>query len=934
MAKFDILINQFRKKDPKVVISLNPEESAIALIRGKLTDPVDQVQLKKKPFEIARKFIKEKIALLGGIDEAKELLNERVFTSKRGTTHVVFQQKHGDSIVLGGNLSIHFNQDGEVYLMKSSLAYKIDVPGKPKITVDQAIDIAKGHAGKKAEVFKGYKALLVIVDAKILHLEKERQRYYICWQLGIITPDDRQNPGWIYFIDSLNGKVLLRYSAIKTGTGVGRYSHGTSLNSEASGSTYRLRDTATSSAWSVTTKPVIHTFDDNGSSSFTLTNYSQDANDNWDNGGVVPANRKDDQRPEVDIHRFLGYVLSYYYLTHGYNGWDDAGKDPKGHAHNEYLSNNAFWYGFYQQIYFADGDGTTRDFMCPLDTVAHEFTHGVKYFFDILQTYDGETGALDEATSDLFGAFVALDYPLEDPFPWIHGNLYRLDGTSGRNMVDPSRDVAGVVRYDATNNNTKYASVLNGFYPDHYSLRYTGANDYHGVHCNCPIITHAFYLMINGGTHRFSNVTVTGIGVSPVEQMLFEVISTGLLDNSSDFAEFRVAMIQACQTLYPDNLDYLIAIKTAFYAVGIGPDLYIRDTLADQGEEPGTLSCMSPDIIVRQQQADAATLALISDFNNSSLSQDIKLGPNDHFVYFRLFNRGSVASSGTFRLFIAPVSTFPTPTTWNEVGHYDFPNIPADGGTWVPTAAGQCLTLSSALINTLGIGHFCFIGIIESSSDPAPDRLLINDVSEFHAFISKSNNYAWRNCNIYDLVPDASGEIPVTEHTFQMNGFGLANTQRDIEIDTRDMPDLTQIVFWIPTTKFVGLKAYEIQAEKKKVRVNKIAGALENSRTEIAINTPIPLSNLVKFQINNTLKPKCIKEKDLNDWRSLLFSDRKIVRLTGIPFKKDEKINVHFVSKVPKNAGTRDVTLVFREYGNDKTIGQLNYIFRIRKSPK
>jgi Zn-dependent metalloprotease len=141
----------------------------------------------------------------------------------------------------------------------------------------------------------------------------------------------------------------------------------------------------------------------------------------------------------------------------------------------------------------------------------------------------------------------------------------------GRNMIDPSRDAAGVVQYNATNNTTKYNSMRNGFYPDHYSIRYTGTRDEHGVHINCPIITHAVYLMMNGGTHRLSNVTVTAIGVAPVEQMLFEVISTGLLTNSSDFADFRLAFIQACQTLYPDNLHYLATVKTAFHAVGIGP---------------------------------------------------------------------------------------------------------------------------------------------------------------------------------------------------------------------------------------------------------------------------------------------------------------------------------------------------------------------------
>jgi hypothetical protein len=38
----------------------------------------------------------------------------------------------------------------------------------------------------------------------------------------------------------------------------------------------------------------------------------------------------------------------------------------------------------------------------------------------------------------------------------------------------------------------------------------------------------------------------------------------------------------------------------------------------------------------------------------------------------------------------------------------------------------------ATIITELGVGHYCFIGIIESDADPAPDCLLIDNVSEFH----------------------------------------------------------------------------------------------------------------------------------------------------------------------------------------------------------
>ena len=52
---------------------------------------------------------------------------------------------------------------------------------------------------------------------------------------------------------------------------------------------------------------------------------------------------------------------------------------------------------------------------------AHEFTHGVNYGFNIVQIYSDETGALNEAIADIFGCFIALTHPLDEPEPWIHG---------------------------------------------------------------------------------------------------------------------------------------------------------------------------------------------------------------------------------------------------------------------------------------------------------------------------------------------------------------------------------------------------------------------------------------------------------------------------------------------------------------------------------
>lgn len=91
-------IEQLRSRDPKIAVTFNQEGSAIAILRGKLSDPVNVTELSKSPHDIARRFVRDHRKFLGDIDETKELVDERAITNPRGITHVVFHQKHGGAL--------------------------------------------------------------------------------------------------------------------------------------------------------------------------------------------------------------------------------------------------------------------------------------------------------------------------------------------------------------------------------------------------------------------------------------------------------------------------------------------------------------------------------------------------------------------------------------------------------------------------------------------------------------------------------------------------------------------------------------------------------------------------------------------------------------------------------------------------------------------
>ncbi len=216
--KLDDNIEKLRARDPKVDVTFNAERTAISILRGKIAAPVKLENLKKKPFATARLFIRENKNLLGVEDEVAQLEDKRVLASPKGTTHVVFCQKHGNARVLGAGLSIHYKQDGSVYLVKNDLATKIELPKTPKITAAQASEVAKKHVGANSIVPKDAAPVLSVVNAKVLHLEgmQKTQKYFLAWQLGVVSPPENRRMDWIYFVDALDGKVLFRYPAIQT----------------------------------------------------------------------------------------------------------------------------------------------------------------------------------------------------------------------------------------------------------------------------------------------------------------------------------------------------------------------------------------------------------------------------------------------------------------------------------------------------------------------------------------------------------------------------------------------------------------------------------------------------------------------------------------------------------------------------------------------
>src|SRR5690554_2404463 len=130
-----------------------------------------------------------------------------------------------------------------------------------------------------------------------------------------------------------------------------------------------------------------------------------------DHAEVLPGRvvRREGDEPTGDpaadeAYAGLGHTYDLLSTQYERNSIDDRGHPLNGTVHYGDAYDNAFWNG--ERMVFGDGDGQvfTR-FTSSLSVIGHELVHGVtQYTTNFI--YEGQSGALNESVSDVFGALV------------------------------------------------------------------------------------------------------------------------------------------------------------------------------------------------------------------------------------------------------------------------------------------------------------------------------------------------------------------------------------------------------------------------------------------------------------------------------------------------------------------------------------------------
>ncbi len=254
---------------------------------------------------------------------------------------------------------------------------------------------------------------------------------------------------------------------------------------------------------------------------------------------------------DVDVNAAYdntGATYDAYNNYFGRDSYDNAGAALVSTVHYSRNYCNAFWNS--TQMVYGDGNGADcLPLARALDVTAHELTHAVTEEESGL-VYSGESGGLNEAMSDIFGAFVEA---------WVDG------GKTGPLAVSPDTWLVGeeilppALRY-------MNDPAADGASRDFWTST-VGSVD---VHYSSGIANLAFYLMSQGGVHPRgkSSVQVTGIGMAKAVRVFYKA-NTDILTSSAKFLAARNACISAAAELglTQEEKD---GVQNAWAAVGVG----------------------------------------------------------------------------------------------------------------------------------------------------------------------------------------------------------------------------------------------------------------------------------------------------------------------------------------------------------------------------
>ncbi|MFJ4787824.1 M4 family metallopeptidase [Streptomyces sp. NPDC088794] len=482
-----------------------------------------------------------------GLGAGEKLVVKDVVKDNDGTLHTRYERTYAGLPVLGGDLVVHTPPAAQA---TGTVSTTFNSKRSVKVASTTAT-FAKASAETKAlKAAKSLAAEKPTTDSARKVIWAGSGTPKLAWETVVGGLQDDGTPSQLHVItDATSGAELYRYQGIKTGTGNSQYSGTVTIGTTLSGSTYQLNDT---------TRGTHKTYSLNNGTSGTGT-LMTDADDTWGTGSGSNT-----QTAGVDAHYGAQVTWDFYKNTFGRSGIKNDGVAAYSRVHYSTAYVNAFWDDDCFCMTYGDGTSSTHA-LTSLDVAGHEMSHGVTSNTANLN-YTGESGGLNEATSDIFGTGVEFyannssdvgDYLIGEKID-ING-----DGTPLRYMDEPDKDGGSADSW------------------------YSGVGNL-DVHYSSGPANHMFYLLSEGsGTKTINGVTynsptsdgvaVAGIGRAAALQIWYKALTT-YMTSSTTYAQARTAALNAAGALYGTSSAQYAGVGNAFAGINVGSHITVPTT--------------------------------------------------------------------------------------------------------------------------------------------------------------------------------------------------------------------------------------------------------------------------------------------------------------------------------------------------------------------
>ncbi|MFJ4964636.1 M4 family metallopeptidase [Streptomyces sp. NPDC088729] len=456
---------------------------------------------------------------------------------KDGSSHVRLNRQYQGLPVVGGDVIVHSAPDGELRNTTLSLAAPLSVSTKAKV----------GSASALATAKKLFKGRLASTSVK-LSVDALSATPRLVWHVETngIAPDQSPNELNV-LVDAVTGKVVRDWNGFHTaeGTGRGYQVGGVGVSTTPISGGYELKDPLRGNG--ETRDAQNRTIPDTDDIPAGWGQAFTDTDNAWGDGTLT--NRA---TVAVDAHYGIQQTWDYFKNVHGRNGIRNDGAGARSFVHWGVDYANAGWSDKDFAMIYGDGEPGSKPFT-QLDVAGHEMAHGVTSATANLN-YSGESGGLNEATSDIFGTLVEFNTANAADAPdYLIGEKIDIngDGTPLRYMDKPSKDGRG--SQDCWTTGTKNLDP-------HYS---SGPGN------------HFFYLLaVGSGQSSWGNSptcngsTVTGIGNAAAGKIWYRALTT-YMTSGTTYAQARTATIKAATDLYGATSAQCTAVEKAWGGVSV-----------------------------------------------------------------------------------------------------------------------------------------------------------------------------------------------------------------------------------------------------------------------------------------------------------------------------------------------------------------------------